>query len=97
MIPKLLRDFPNLYADISANSGYNALTRDPDYGIRFLNEFQDKLMFGTDVCFADEEGRMPHLNYLQERLASGDISQEVFDKITHRNALKVLKRWGSEP
>lgn len=96
MIPKLLRDFPNLYADISAGSGYNALTRDPYYGIRFLNEFQDKLMFGTDVCFADEEGRMPHLNYLKERLANGDISQEVFDKITYRNAMKVLKRWSSK-
>jgi uncharacterized membrane protein len=40
---------------------------------------------------------MPHLNYLKERLANGDISQEVFDKITYRNALKVLKRCGSEP
>ncbi len=92
MVQKLLRDFPNLYADISAHSGYNALTRDPEYGVRFLNEFQDKLLFGTDVCFADEEGRMPHLNYLKERLAGGDISQEVYDKITYRNALKVLKR-----
>jgi predicted TIM-barrel fold metal-dependent hydrolase len=93
MVQKLLRDFPNMYADISAHSGYNALTRDPEYGVHFLNEFQDKLMFGTDVCFADEEGRMPHLNYLKERLAAGDISQEVYDKITHRNALKVLERW----
>lgn len=93
MVQRLLRDFPNMYADISAHSGYNALTRDPDYGVRFLNEFQDKLLFGTDVCFADEEGRTPHLRYLKERLASGDILQEVFDKITHRNALKVLKRW----
>ena len=32
----------------SANSGYNALTRTPEFGIRFLNEFQDKLLFGTD-------------------------------------------------
>lgn len=93
MVQKLLRDFPNMYADISAGSGYNALTRDPEYGVRFLNEFQDKLMFGTDVCFADEEGRMPHLNYLKERLAAGDISQEVYDKITYGNALKVLARW----
>jgi predicted TIM-barrel fold metal-dependent hydrolase len=93
MIPKLLRDFPNLFADISAHSGYNALTRDPEYGIRFLNEFQHKLLFGTDVCFADEEGRMPHLNYLKERLASGDISPEVYEKITCGNALTVLKRW----
>jgi len=93
MVQRLLRDFPNVYADISAHSGYNALTRDPEYGIRFLNEFADKLLFGTDVCFGDDEGRMPHLEYLNERLASGDISQEVYDKITHRNALKVLKRW----
>lgn len=93
MVQKLLRDFPNMYADISAHSGYNALTRDPEYGVRFLNEFQDKLLFGTDVCFADEEGRMPHLRYLKERLANGDISQEVYDKITYKNALKILKRW----
>jgi len=95
MVQRLLRDFPNMYADISAGSGYNALTRDPEYGIRFLNAFQDKLLFGTDVCFADEEGRMPHLNYLKERLAAGDISQEVYDKITYKNALKVLKRWNT--
>lgn len=93
MVQKLLRDFPNMYADISAHSGYNALTRDPEYGVRFLNEFQNKLLFGTDVCFADEEGRMPHLRYLKERVANGDISQEVYDKITYRNALDVLKRW----
>lgn len=93
IVQKLLRDFSNMYADISAHSGYNALTRDPEYGVRFLNEFQDKLLFGTDVCFADEEGRMPHLRYLKERLANGDISQEVYDKITHKNALKILKRW----
>ncbi|MCS6829751.1 MAG: amidohydrolase family protein [Armatimonadota bacterium] len=93
VVQKLLRDFPNLYADISAHSGFNALTRDPDYGARFLNEFQDKLLFGTDVCFGDDEGRMPQLNWLKERLAAGDISPEVYDKITCRNALKVLKRW----
>lgn len=93
MVQKLLRDFPNMYADISAGSGYNALTRDPEYGIQFLNEFQHKLLFGTDVCFADEEGRMPQLRYLKERHANGDISQDVYDRITFGNALEVLKRW----
>jgi len=57
-VPRLLRDYPNLYADISAGSGYNALTRDKEYGIRFLNEFQDKLLFGTDTCMGDAEGRI---------------------------------------
>ena len=93
-VPHLLRTYPTLYADLSAGSGYNALTRDPAYGIRFLNEFQDRLMFGTDVCFADREGRMPQLEYLRRLQAEGAISQEVFEKVVYRNALRVLKRYG---
>jgi hypothetical protein len=50
-------------------------------------------MFGTDVCFGDTPGRMPHLAYLRRLLADGEMSQETFDKITHRNALRVLKRY----
>jgi hypothetical protein len=91
-VARLLRTYPNLYADISAFSGYNALTRDEAYGVQFLNEFQDRLIFGTDVCFADEEGRTQHLNYLRRLLAEGKIDQEAFEKITCRNALRIMKR-----
>jgi len=91
-LPRLLRTYPNLYADVSAGSGYNAMTRDMEFGLAFLNEFQDKLVFGTDVCFGDPQGRMPHLSYLRALLAEGDITQEVFDKITYRNALSVMTR-----
>lgn len=90
---RLLRAYPNLYADISAHSGFNALTRDPQWGLRFLIEFQDRLMFGTDVCFADPEGRMPHLEWLRGLRASGQISKDVWEKITYRNALCVLVRY----
>lgn len=92
-VPRLLRTYPHLYADISAGSGYNALTRDPAFGVRFFNEFQDKLMFGTDVCFGDMQGRMPHLRYLRQLLAEGMLSQEAFDKITFRNAMRILTRY----
>ncbi len=88
---RLLRAYPNLYADISANSGYNAISRDRDAGLRFLTEFQDRVLYGTDVCFGGPEGRMPHLGYLRSLLADGRISEEIFDKITGGNALKVLK------
>ena len=87
---RLLRTYPNLYADISANSGYNAISRDREFGARFLTEFQDRVLFGTDVCFGGEEGRMPHLAYLRELLASGAIGQAVFDKIAGGNALEIL-------
>ncbi|MHB0857819.1 MAG: amidohydrolase family protein [Anaerolineae bacterium] len=86
----LFRTYPNLYGDISAGSGHNALTRDPAYGLAFIDEFQDRLLFGTDVCFGDPQGRMPHLATLKRLLAEGDISQAVYDKITCGNALRVL-------
>ncbi len=91
-VPRLLRHYPNLCADISATSGLNALTRDPAFGIDFLIEFQDRLMFGTDVCFGDLEGRSQHLSWLRRLLAEGRIDQAVFDKITHQNALRLLVR-----
>lgn len=87
---RLMRKYRNLYADISANSGRVALTRDPEWGIRFFNEFQDKVLFGTDTCFADAAGRMPHLDYLKKLRSEGRISPEAFDKITGLNAQKLL-------
>jgi len=89
-LPQLLRQYPNLYGDLSAGSGYNAITRDPEYGVHFLNEFQDRLLFATDVCFGGPRDRMPHLAMLKELLSHGKISQAVFDKITYKNGLRVL-------
>ena len=43
-----LRHYPNLYADISAPSGFYALNRDHAFSRRFLSEFSHKLLFGTD-------------------------------------------------
>ncbi len=45
---RLLRDYPNLYADTSAKSGLNALTRDTNNARRFLSEFGHKVLYGTD-------------------------------------------------
>ena len=89
-VARLLRRYPNLYCDMSAGSGFGALTRDPAYGIRFLNEFQDRVLFATDVCSAGPKGRMPHLGYLRQLLAEGSLSQAAFDKITYQNALRIL-------
>jgi uncharacterized protein len=46
---RLLEKYPNLYGDLLANSGLNAVTRDPEVGLKFLNDFSDKLLFGTDA------------------------------------------------
>jgi predicted TIM-barrel fold metal-dependent hydrolase len=53
---KLLGDYPNLFGDCSANSGNNALSRDPSFTADFLKRHQDKLLFGSDCSCADGHG-----------------------------------------
>ncbi|MCW3107481.1 MAG: Amidohydrolase, partial [Segetibacter sp.] len=45
---RYLRDYPNMYGDLSAGSGLNALTRDEVQARQFLERHQDKLIFGSD-------------------------------------------------
>jgi predicted TIM-barrel fold metal-dependent hydrolase len=88
-IPRLLEQYPNLYGDISAGSGYNALTRDPEFGYAFVETFQDRLFFGTDICTADQDHR--HAEYLREAGKEGHISEDAFEKVSWQNANRVLK------
>lgn len=53
---KLLGDYPNLFGDLSANSGNNALSRDPEFTADFLKRHQDKLIFGSDCGCSDGNG-----------------------------------------
>ncbi len=53
---KLLSDYPNLYGDLAANSGNNALSRDPDFTKDFLIRHRDKLHFGSDCACTDGRG-----------------------------------------
>ena len=83
-VPELFERFPNLYADLSANSGFNAVSRDPEFGYAFLERFQDRLLFGTDITSADDEPPLP--DYLRRAAAEGRIPEGVFEKVAWRNA-----------
>lgn len=85
---ELLRKYPNLYADLSANSGANAILRDPEYGVKFLEEFQDKLLFGTDQT--DNGMVIPLGQMLDYYLFSGKLSSEAHRKICRNNAERLL-------
>ncbi len=87
-VPKLFRRCPNLWGDLSAGSGYNALARDVDYAINFLNEFQDRLCFGTDICCAKQD--LPLAGFLLDLKKSGKISDDVFEKIARGNIKRLL-------
>jgi predicted TIM-barrel fold metal-dependent hydrolase len=89
VVPRLMRQYPNLHGDLSANSGCNALKRDPEYAVRFLNEFQDRLLFGTDICAPDTPA--PLVDFLLELRSGGRISEDVFRKVARDNAARLLK------
>jgi predicted TIM-barrel fold metal-dependent hydrolase len=79
-VVEMLRKYPNLYCDISAGSGANAFSRDPEFAKQFLLEFQDRVLYGRD--YFD--------NVHQEVLNSLGLPQDVLDKIYYKNALKLV-------
>lgn len=83
---RLLCEYPNVYGDISAGSGYNALTRDPEFGREFMIRHQDKLLFGTDYLYPGQP--TPVIKLLEEI----DIPEEAREKIASGNAELLLAR-----
>lgn len=98
---KVLADFPNMYGDMSANSGRNAINRDPEFTADFLKRHQNKLMFGSDCSCRDGRGtgqasKEPLIMgkcVARETLAAlkTAASPEVFRKVTWSNGVKLLK------
>lgn len=89
-LPQLFRQYSNLYGDLSAGSGCNALKRDRQHAIAFLNEFQDRLFFGTDICQPTMPTLRPLAEFLLDLRAAKEISEAVFQKVARENALRVL-------
>jgi predicted TIM-barrel fold metal-dependent hydrolase len=53
---RYLSDYPNMYGDLSAGSGLNAVTRDEDFAREFLVRHRNKLLFGSDCNDRDGGG-----------------------------------------
>ena len=90
-VPRLLRQYPNMWAEISATSGYNAMTRDPAFGLEFMDEFQDKLMFGTDSCTRSDVNRIyPPVALMRDLREHKKLSEEALEKIAWKNCVGLL-------
>lgn len=87
-VSRLMRAYPNLWGDISANSGLNALRRDPEFAWSFIEEFQDRLVLGLDTCQVADDRQ--HIEWLNEALEAGNIQPTVFEKICWRNLARLL-------
>ncbi|MEA4824059.1 MAG: amidohydrolase family protein [Clostridiaceae bacterium] len=93
-VVELLRRYPNLRGDLSAGSGCNAVMRDPAFGYAFLEEFQDRLFYGTDICSPRNiDNPMLRLSgFLDDAMKNGKISYAAYEKISRGNALNLLER-----
>jgi uncharacterized protein len=88
-VVRLMREYPNVYGDLSANSGLNSLRRDPDFAWRFIDEFQDRLVFGLDRCSTGDDRQ--HIPWFAEARDSGNISPAIYQKIMSGNIMRLLK------
>ncbi len=90
---------------MSANSGNNALSRDPDFSREFFVRHQDKLIFGSDCSCLDGHGAgVSQNNNPEARRLSGKCvaretltlsknltSAEIFRKVAWENGSKLFK------
>ena len=84
---ELLRDFPNLYAELSDGAGW--LMRDEEFALRFLVEFQDRLLFGTDCCSLNDcHFTLKH--WLDRLHESGRLPDPAWKKICRNNAIDLF-------
>ena len=92
---KVLADYPNIYGDLSANSGRNALARDPDFAAGFLARHKAKLLFGSDCPCRDGMGGGQPQGKCIARETLGMMkrmaSPAIFRQIAWDNGIKLLK------
>jgi predicted TIM-barrel fold metal-dependent hydrolase len=91
---KWLSDFPNLFADMSANSGNNALSRDPGFTPDFIARHQRKLIFGSDCSCADGRGSGVSQNNNPEaaRLAGKCVARETLTVLKQHAPSTIFRR-----
>jgi predicted TIM-barrel fold metal-dependent hydrolase len=83
-VDRLATAYDNLWLDLSARSGYNALTRDPDYAAGFVARHWKKMLLGTDYY-------APHHPMLQVQwLRELNVSEEIREAIGAGNARRLL-------
>jgi len=94
-----LSNYPNLFGDLSANSGNNALSRDRTFTPDFLKRHQDKLFFGSDCSCNDGHGAGTSQanNPAAARLAGKCVARETLTVVKRSTSDEVFRKivWGN--
>ena len=89
-IEELMDRYPNLYCDLSAGSGHNALMRDEEYAAYFVEKYSDRLLFACDICHAFNDHPFPFRDFLFRMVDEGKISEENYVKMIRGNAIRLF-------
>lgn len=88
---KYLSDYPNMFGDLSAGSGRNALNRDEEHAAAFLLRHQDKLMLGTDCADPTPKiqacSGLDQINNVKRLLKNDDAKRKIFSE----NAKRIIR------
>lgn len=87
LLDKLLGDYSNIYGDLSANSGLNALTRDPEFSRGFLARHSRKLIWGCDCPCRDGKGGGTKFGYCIAGRCLATLRKLVSDRTDLRRML----------
>lgn len=75
-LDRLFDTYPNIYGDLSAGSGANALMRDLDFAQEFVIRRADRLLFGTD--YLAPEQKVPQFSLFENLELPEDVQAKVF-------------------
>ncbi|WP_291167174.1 amidohydrolase family protein [Gimesia sp.] len=98
LLDHLLSNYPNLYADMSAGSGFTALSRDEDFTAGFLERHPQQLLFGSDCPCSDGRGGnfngVCYSTRLQQFLLRMVKDKAALQDIFYNNAERALNGSG---
>jgi len=81
---RFMQEYDNMYADISAGSGYNAMTRDREFTQGFIQRNWSKILFATDYLSVGHE--VGHVEWMLET----PMAEEHRQAIMEGNARRIL-------
>ena len=86
-----LKNYRNMYGDLSAGSGLNSLIRDEEHTKGFFERHQDQLLYGSDC--ADTIGRGPGCQGGRTIAAvrRNSKTKKIERKLLYGNAKKLFK------
>jgi hypothetical protein len=88
---RYLSDYSNMYGDLAAGSGLNALTRDEEFARDFVSRHRNKLVFGSD-CSCREGGGPKCLGaQIISAVRHLAADRKVERQLLHDNARKLFR------